>query len=272
MSRRGLNTLLSWLVPIVLGMQINHILANRSDLDPFFNFAFYPENEGIAAYFGALFSTLFMFPLVYLTRWRAFFNQEDAWTRKVFRPNILEVDDSWRLGRTVLRVLLFFGFVLPLIQHIWLVDRALKDPDVYVRICAQHSVEKNPFTDPAVLRVYPQIEGKEYNACKKAAMDRSNWRGTAHCIESAGEVYCRISRSRAGHFQFPTCENIWSVVFGGGRESFKLGFDNRIVSYVPGLFPGIGVALSAILVLYWIHTLAMLFLPRVRFWLWHPDR
>ena len=258
-------------MPIVLGVQINHILANRSELDPFFNFAFFPENEGLTVFFGALVSSMLMFPLLYLIRWRVISDQRGGWARKVFRPNILELNENRPLGRTVLRVILIFGIVLPMLHHVWLVDRALKDPDVYIRICAQDTEKENPFTDLAVLKVYPQIGKTDYFSCQKVIEDSSQWTGIARCIDSAGAYYCRIATNRAGHFQFPTSVPLWGVLFGGGRESFMLGYEDRVVSYVPSLFPGMGLTVCVLLVFYWIDTLAMIFVPRIRLWPRRPS-
>ena len=176
MSRDGLNRLLSWLVVIVLGIQINHFLANRSDLDPFFDIAFYPDNGGLAVYFGAVLSTVLMFPLIYLTRWRAAVVPDCGWAGKIFRPNMLELDETMPLGKSILRVLFVAGVILPMIGHVWLVHRWIfKDPDVYIRICEEKTVngEKIPFKDQTVVELYPEVCGTD-DTYKKKLTGRSD--------------------------------------------------------------------------------------------------
>ena len=275
MSRDGLNRLLSWLVVIVLGIQINHFLANRSDLDPFFDIAFYPDNGGLAVYFGAVLSTVLMFPLIYLTRWRAAVVPDCGWAGKIFRPNMLELDETMPLGKSILRVLFVAGVILPMIGHVWLVHRWIfKDPDVYIRICEEKTVngEKIPFKDQTVVELYPEVCGTD-DTYKKKLTGPIGSNDTRHCIDSKAGPYCRIATDWKGHFELIGSESFWSLLFGPGRESFRLGYDDRLVSYVPVLFPGIGLAACALLLLYWLDTLAMIFNLHIRCWPWQrPPR
>lgn len=261
MSRGGLDKLLCWLVVIVLGIQINHFLANRSaDLDPPFVIAFYPDNGGLAVYFGALLSTFLMFPLLYLTRWRAAVVSDCGWMGKIFRPNTLGLNETAPLGRTILRVLFIAGIVLPMIGHIWLVNRWLEDPDVYIRIC---DVDKknSPLRYPAVVKLYPEVNSTN---CRTKLAGPVGPNGIRHCIKSSSGPYCRIATNRKGHFILVGPGSLLGTLLG--RESFRLGHDKRLVSYVPVLIPGIGLAACVLLFFYWLDTLAMIFSPRIRCW------
>ena len=261
MSRGGLDRLLSWMVVIILGIQVNHFLANRSaDLNPPFVIAFYPDNGGLAVYFGALLSTVLIFPLLYLTRWRAAVVLDCGWAGKIFRPNMLELDETLPLGRSILRVLFFAGVILPMVGHIWLVHRWLKDPDIYIPICSVNK-ENSPLRYPAVMNLYPEVDSPN---CRTKLAGKIGPNGIRHCIKSQSSYgpYCRIATDWKGHFVLVGSGSLW--------KRFRLGHEESLVSYFPVLIPGIGVVACAVLLFYWLDTLAMIFVPRIRCWLSRP--
>ena len=271
MSRKNLNTILCWLVPIVLGIQINHIIANRSDIKPLFGIAIYPDNRGLTVFFGALLSTILIFVLLYLSRWRAASVLDRGWPDKVFRPNKMILYKTTSLGKAALRVLLIAGVILPMVNHLFLVHRWFKDTDVYIRICAQNTDKKNPFRDSAIVSLYPEIENAAHLTCRQKLTGAIESNDTRRCIQSNAGPYCRISTDWTGHFVLVGSESFWSILFGRGRDSFRLGYDDRLVTYFPRLLPGLGLGSCLLLLLYWLDTLAMIFVSRVRFWWTRPQ-
>ena len=261
MSVNGLNKLLNRLLLIILAVQVSHYLVNRAGDDADFKLpfvlAFHPDNAGLAAYFGAMISTVFMIPLLYLTRWRATVMSDSGWAGKIFRPDLLEVDETVSLGKWVLRVLLFFGVILPMVAHVWLMDRWLFDTDVYIKVCSIDASKRSE----AISEVYPEIRDiKDTLECQKKLAHTKKKGRIRHCIpNTAMEPFCRIeTRGWKRHFELSGAS-----LFGG---QFRLGYNDRIVSYIPILMPGIMLLICVLLLLCWLDTLAMIFVPRIRLW------
>lgn len=272
MSHTTLNKLLSLLVPIVLYFQFNQLFVNRGGSPPPFPLALYPDNEGLAAYFGAIVSSFLLLSLLYFVRWRAVAPSGNSWKDRVFRPNWLQLEETTRPAKSILRLMFFASIILPTLLHVWLVNRWFEDTSIFIRICDQQTIgqQKIPFRDQEVLEPYGISSSSGYDECRKTINTcikdnkACSWTEGQRCINPGDVPYCRIGNKLVLHFKPIESYCTSAVLFGSGRNSFRLGHGDQSVTYVPILIPGLGILACLFLVFYMVDTIAMIF----GFWTW----